>query len=138
MSIRNMDSYIKNLWDWKVLNGCFGDSKTAVSDIDGIIERHGQFLVIEAKSAGKDIPMGQSILLSALAKLDAFKVLIVWGEPGHVVAMSLWPGAMFNATNETFRATVAAWYKKANQGARSIRGPHEATPKDWGDDYAAR
>jgi len=133
MSIRNMDSYIKNLWDWKVLNGCFGDSKTAVSDIDGIIERHGQFLVIEAKSAGKDIPMGQSILLSALAKLDAFKVLIVWGEPGHVVAMARWPGSMFDATNETFRSEVAAWYKKADGGARSIRTPHKSTHKPWED-----
>lgn len=114
MSIRNMDSYMRNLWDWGMLRGCFGSSKAAVSDIDGIIERRGRFLVIEAKSEGKAVPMGQSIMFSALAKIDQFTVVVVWGKPGHVVKMQEWPAAAVAADNAGFRKLVSNWYRRAN------------------------
>ena len=133
MTIRNKDVYMHNLWDWGILSGCFGDKNVAVSDIDGIMERNGQFLVIEAKSIEKEIPMGQSIMFSAMAAMPQFTVLIVWGEPGHVVRMQRWGVPSYEATNEDFRTAVRDWFTKAN--AHKSNGklvPKPARVSNWG------
>lgn len=50
------------------------------SNIDFIIERHGEFLVVEFKGKYEKLPEGQRILLKALARMPNFTVLLYSGE----------------------------------------------------------
>ena len=66
MTIKNLEAFVENLWDWGFLDECFPGTRIRVTDIDGLVERNGHFLLIEAKSPGKDIPTGQRILFDRL------------------------------------------------------------------------
>ena len=46
----------RSLWDWSTLDGCFGNSKIRVGDIDGFVERRGRVLFIETKYPGSWVP----------------------------------------------------------------------------------
>jgi hypothetical protein len=86
MTIHSPDKYIENIWDWGFLDECFQPTRIKVTDIDGLIERNGRFLVIETKLPNVDIPKGQAILFNALVKTGYFHVLIIWGkrnQPEH-------------------------------------------------------
>ena len=61
-------------WVAKYLPG-----KVAPTDIDGVLERNGRFLVMEYKAPGVSLPMGQRILLRRLVALG-MDVLVCWGE----------------------------------------------------------
>jgi hypothetical protein len=50
------------------------------SNVDGICERKGQFLVMEWKREKEKISKGQEYLLKAFAKLPNFIVLIIYGD----------------------------------------------------------
>lgn len=52
----------------------------APSNVDGILERHGKFLVLEWKRDNEDLSMGQTILLTALARQPNFTVILVYGH----------------------------------------------------------
>jgi hypothetical protein len=56
--IRNMSQYDRGIWDWSILDGCFGDTKISPTDIDGCIERKGRKLFLETKTPGNPIPYG--------------------------------------------------------------------------------
>lgn len=120
MTINNMDAYMGNLWDWGFLNDCFGGTKIRVSDIDGIVERNGQFLVLEAKSPGVEIKGGQKILFKRMAASGTHTVLVIWGKPGHPERYSVFsakcPGGTVPklADETTIRELVRDWYKKAD------------------------
>ncbi len=62
------------LWVAKYLPG-----RVAPTDIDGVLERGGHFLIMEFKSPGVSLPMGQRIMLKRLVKLG-MTVIIAWGE----------------------------------------------------------
>jgi len=47
------------------------------SDLDGIMERKGHFLVVESKYKNENIGKGQLIMLSQLSKLPQFNVFMV-------------------------------------------------------------
>lgn len=49
MTIRDINHFINALWDWGFLDGCFGDSKSRVGDIDGIVGHCGEILLLEGK-----------------------------------------------------------------------------------------
>ena len=114
MTIRSEAAYMRNLWNWQCLDGCMGERKQCVSDVDGIVERNGQFLVIETKSTGVEVPMGQSIMFSSFTRLPEFRVLIVWGKPGHVTHMQRWGGSKREATNEDMENAVKEWWGRVN------------------------
>lgn len=50
------------------------------SNIDGILERNGQFIVMEWKREGEKFSKGQEILLRALSKTPCFTLLIITGD----------------------------------------------------------
>ena len=79
-NIRNGINFIRSWWDWTPYNDCFGDTHIRISDIDGIVERHGHFLWIETKRPGEIITKGQEILHNALINTGVFCVLLLWGE----------------------------------------------------------
>jgi hypothetical protein len=64
--------------DWgHILEGAKLPNDIKPSDIDGILERYGYFLVMEVKQPGESTSKGQEILLSALAQIPRFKVIRV-------------------------------------------------------------
>lgn len=113
MTIRNWEAYKANLWDWNFLEEKLPGS-CAVSDIDGIIERNGRFLVIETKGPEVAVPMGQSIMFSAIARLPEFTVWVVWGTPGKVTHMQRWGEAKFEAESRDLQDTIRLWFKLAD------------------------
>lgn len=51
--------------------------KVAPMDVDFMLERNGQFLVVENKPGGAPIPMGQRITLKTLVRLG-MEVWVAW------------------------------------------------------------
>lgn len=80
MTIKNAEFYNTNIWDWGFLDGCFGETRIRVTDIDGFVERKGKFLVIECKSHNSSIPTGQDIMFKKMTETGLFCVLIIWGD----------------------------------------------------------
>lgn len=67
--------------DYGFMKGIIKDNpKFMPSNIDGIVERNGQFLVMEWKRSGEKISKGQEILLRALAKTPCFTLMIITGD----------------------------------------------------------
>ncbi len=93
MNIRSGETYGSSFWDWTALNGCFAPTRIRVSDIDGIVERHGEFLWIETKYPGEPIEEGQAIMHAAAAATGRFTILLIWGEPNHPIKYTLTHGA---------------------------------------------
>ena len=126
MTIRNLDSFIGALWDWKFLDdSCFPGTRITVGDLDGIVERNGEFLVIEAK--GENVPLkpnsGQDILYRALAK-KGFTVVYLNGEKNNTKYMTIlnpcdtkW-GERRVATNADVIAFISTWFQRANKKTR--------------------
>ena len=50
------------------------------SNVDGILERNGQFLILEWKRPGEKVSDGQRIMLQALAAKPSFMVVIIYGN----------------------------------------------------------
>jgi hypothetical protein len=117
MTINNLNTYIEQLWDWGFLNNCFKPTKIRVTDMDGLVERNGHFLLIEAKSLGKDIPIGQQILFNNLIKSDRWHVLILWGAPNSPEKLQLWGHhSAPKPTNETkVQKIVRRWFVWASR-----------------------
>lgn len=76
-------------FDWSWVNKAFDDCKIKPMDFDGVIERFGNFLVIESKGPGVDIPYGQRLTLERFYGIGCATVLIVWGKL-HPVKYQLW------------------------------------------------
>lgn len=119
MTIRNLDKYVASLWDWGFLNGCFGDTRIKVSDLDGIVERNGEFLVLEAKSPGVSIPKGQQIMFERMVQSGKHTVFVLWGTPSTPERVRVYSakspnGVELDATVDMIRHFVSAWFNRAN------------------------
>lgn len=119
MTINSPERFVGSLWDWGFLDGCFQGTNIRPSDIDGIVERNGQFLVIETKGAGVSIPEGQQILLSRMPR-TCFTILFIWGQPNKPERMQVWypgeakPRPQCLASEADVRDVVARWFNWAN------------------------
>ena len=82
MTIRNLSRFTNALWDWGVLRECFTDG-CSVADIDGQVERRGQFLIIEAKGPGVQISSGLARTFNRYLEIGHHTPLILYGEPGR-------------------------------------------------------
>ena len=81
------------------------------TDIDAMIERHGNFLVIENKHPSEEIPLGQLITLRALAKLPQFTVLVIHGyPPDEIVSFGFLDGFQDVVDRQGIRDYVQAWW----------------------------
>ena len=64
------------LTDWhRILGGEKLQRGIMPSDIDGVIESNGHFLVFEVKRPGEETSVGQEIMLRALSKISIFTVV---------------------------------------------------------------
>ena len=71
--LRNPDASLTN---WEHVYDAL-PRKCGISDIDGMIERNGNFLVLESKRHNEKLSLGQEIMLKRLSKLSDFTVIIV-------------------------------------------------------------
>lgn len=62
--------------------------KISMSDVDGIVEIKGNFLLLEWKSVEKDLPIGQRIMYERMTVGQRFTVLVVTGDAETMVARS--------------------------------------------------
>jgi len=119
MSIENPEEYVKNLWDWRILDNCFGESNISVSDLDGFVERNGNILILETKSPTvKMIPKGQEIAFNSFIKTGIITVFVIWGWPGKPEFMQIWPKKVFNCDIKSLRDYVKRWYHWADTGKK--------------------
>ena len=66
--------------DYGFMAGWIEDNPKAMpSNIDGVIERNGCFLWMEWKQSGEAMSKGQQILLSKLAQVNDFFVIVITG-----------------------------------------------------------
>jgi hypothetical protein len=80
-NIRSREAIAKSLWDFSIFNGCFPREKIRLSDIDGIVDIGGKFLIIEGKGKYDIVRGGQKILLDRLSKVKEFTILVIYGDP---------------------------------------------------------
>lgn len=124
MNIRNMAAYQASVWDWSWLNGAFGGSLIRVSDIDGMVERRGNFLMFEGKKGGI-VSNGQSIMFDAWVRRG--NALLVLHGMDHkdrdmiiVARGGLWPvvASPVNGNRQTVRQLCNDWYWWANKNPK--------------------
>ena len=120
MTIQNRDAYMAGVWDWAILDGCFGDTRISPTDVDGLTERKGKFLLLETKQVGVKIPLGQQITFNALRNTGLFTIVIVWGEQNKPEAIEiLYPAphpikCRYDADMVELRRVVSSWYRYAD------------------------
>ena len=85
--MKSMRTMFPKVVDYGELIGLIpSNEKFSPSDIDGICERNGQFLIMEWKRPkddtyeGEKVSFGQQKLLQALAAKEGFIVIIVYGH----------------------------------------------------------
>ena len=106
------------VFDWSWTQGCFGETKITPMDLDGVVERRGQFLVFETKDVGVQIPQGQLYTLQAMHRMGAFTVMIIHGKREPEICHCWYPDSPLKVTltgvNQA-RDFVARWYRWANR-----------------------
>jgi hypothetical protein len=123
-TIRHPETFLRaapagfdGVFDWSWTKGCFGDTKIAPMDMDAVIERRGNFLVLETKSVGAVVPQGQLMTLKALHSLGRFTVMIIHGKSAPEVSQCWYPNskkmAELHGVDEA-REFVARWYRWAD------------------------
>lgn len=115
MTINNFEHLQNSVWDWAILNGCFGNSKIKVSDIDGIVESKGKFIIFECKFRATDpIPTGQELMIKALIASKLFTVVVLWGDKTPEQMQIFYPNGIVTekrqANLENLRDVVTRWY----------------------------
>ncbi len=120
--IRNRDSFRDAAWDWDALNEVLRPCK--VSDLDGIVEKNGRFLVLEAKPRDKhEISVGQRILFDQL-KAKGFTIVVLFGDApkGPPIYWRVWgyhPAPVEPKPGEVI-GYVRRWYAMACAAPRQV------------------
>lgn len=115
--IRSMEAYDRGVWDWSILEGCFGTTKISPTDIDGCIERRGRKLFLETKQPGAPIPQGQMLTLMSLVD-DGHTVMVIWGSDKEIETIHLFTpfkDILYKRADMTkLRELVKQWFDFAN------------------------
>jgi hypothetical protein len=88
--------------EWEFLSGCF-DYGIMPTDVDGIVERNGNYLVFEEKHPNVELGIGQARMLNDLNMKHGMTIFIIWGdtEIPIIESMSIWrPYGKTNAYEE--------------------------------------
>ena len=121
MTIVKPELFINGFWDWGILKGCFGSTHIEPTDVDGLVERNGHFLVIETKNPDVLLKKEQVITFTNLIKTKKFTVIVVWGKKDKPEEMMIyypsyelynhigWVGKKKANLND-FRSVVKKWF----------------------------
>lgn len=128
--LRSYDEFSRSVRNFAWLKG----AAPGASDVDLLIERHGKFLVLEAKpfEDGVVMPYGQHLALTALAEVPGFTVYLVgedseenarlanygtqrpkvtFKRPSDGRTMVVWKPRQFRKlTRDELRGLVSAWW----------------------------
>ena len=121
MTIRDMQKLIDSTWDWGFLKDCFGSTNIEPTDIDGFVERNGEFLVIETKLPNNKITTGQAIAFRAMVNIGRFAVILIWGKPGfpeRVVTITGKGEVEHDPSIEKIKELVSKWFQYADRKSR--------------------
>lgn len=105
-------------WDMSWLR--FGDSRIAVTDVDGlfVVERRRHFLFIETKGMDEPLTVGQRIMLVALSHQPRTLVVVLYGDKGYPeILQRINKGEILGVQEtdrEDFQRRIDTWYEKAN------------------------
>lgn len=116
------------IFDWSWTDGCFGKTKISPMDFDGVVERHGNFLVFETKEAGAPIPSGQRRALREAYEIGCFTVILIqgktrpetvqaWCQPGFKNQLDMSEFKPVSDINK-LRKFVSDWYEYADANWR--------------------
>jgi len=126
--MRSMRTLFPKVVDYGELIGLIpSNEKFSPSDIDGICERNGQFLVMEWKRPkddsyeGEKVSYGQQRLLQSLAAKEGFIVIIVYGHTDNEMKVDKFfrvqpkgPCIPMGAGTEMFKKFYQQWYELAD------------------------
>jgi hypothetical protein len=108
--------------DYADLKGVISTNPAFVpSNVDGICERKGKFLIMEWKRPSEKVSEGQKILLKALASKDDFMVVIIYGNTDNSMMIDKYflvqkDGSCMLAGQglEMFKGFYRQWYELAD------------------------
>ena len=81
MAAKLMRNMFATHTDYAGFKGLIPENPALVpSNVDGMLERNGQFLILEWKRPKEKISNGQRIMLQALAAKPSFMVVIIYGN----------------------------------------------------------
>jgi hypothetical protein len=121
VTIHDPQKFMNGLWDWAMLDGCFGTTRIRPTDIDGLVERHGNFLFLEAKSPGVALPRGQEITFCALARKPNNTIIVFWGDKTMqiITSIQVFQGGkkrdLADPSIDELRKVVSEWYSHADK-----------------------
>lgn len=127
MTIRNSKLFMDSLWDWGILDGCFGDTRIKPTDLDGLVERNGNILILEGKSPGKPITKGQEIvfnqflLINKIVGYRVFTIIVIWGTPNEPERIQQWGYTPCDAGLEELRRVVSSWFNWASKNRLKLK-----------------
>jgi hypothetical protein len=101
-------------WDFSFIGS---RSKRHGTDIDFCVENGGHLLAFEAKTSDKNPPLGQRIVLEAIACSSEHSAsLVLWGEndPPSVSYMSIIERDLFHQWNTGKLRPIVSWHGEAN------------------------
>lgn len=75
--------------------------KISFSDLDGITEVAGNFLVLEWKSHAGELPVGQKLMFERMTRSNAFSVICAAGEKNSPVQAGLYHDGRWSGWRET-------------------------------------
>ena len=119
MTINNPEEYVKSIWDWGILKGCFYKD-SSLMDIDGLYCWQSHMLMIETKGIGVIVPKPQIIALKEFSKKPKCSSLIIWGEvnnPHEWIWIHAGHGGHKKAGSiKELRTELKSWFDVANKG----------------------
>jgi hypothetical protein len=128
-AIRDMDTHLRNTWQWDAWGFTESWGNCTMSDMDGFVpflaERRGKFLVVEMKhwnGQGQmpEIKMnsGQLRALWELSKQDNFVVVFGFGDTSTQTVhwFQVWKAGKTWEGNITFKDYLHGWFAAATEG----------------------
>jgi hypothetical protein len=126
--MKSMRNLFPKVVDYGDLIGLIpSNEKFSPSDIDGICERNGQFLIMEWKRPkddnyeGEKVSYGQQRLLQALAAKEGFIVIIVYGHSDDGMKVDKFfrvqpqgPCIHLGVGTQMFKKFYQQWYELAD------------------------
>ena len=128
-------SFLKPAFDWGI----------APTDIDGLVERNGNYLLYECKEAGQKIPTGQGRMLKDLNIRHGFTIFVVTGfNEQNISALNvIWPRQVKHDAYQNINAKFLLeksrqWFDWADGNKKAPIIPmtkQEQSIREWLDDY---
>ncbi len=114
--INNLKAHAESFWSFDMLDEAL-PGREGFSDIDGITEKFGHFLVLEFKAENAKVSGGQAYLFDALVRLEEFNVIVVWGPKDDPQRAMVWGHheSPVQCNEETLKSWIRQWRRKAGK-----------------------